>query len=322
MEMMMRPLRAEERKYTYAQSHQLTMQTGMIGYLRGDFDSDGAVFYTTWFDAVAERKTEDFKAEFDSVVNALRFDAQYGGLLANRRAMRDYGRSNPDCAFPGNCGIEYGFRVDTEKYVYLLRCNPQKGDYNFYCWCYEEKWLDRNIQKARQGIRFIDPHYKELFCIPDGDRIRIFTGEGETRDRSCRYIDEYHLEVGNGSGSNLYHICEFAERLEQTGGTVIPMRASLPEQCFSTLPSTGELIQIRKGEKGYLPCYDFSTGNQTQNRLLADDRNAKSGVTKAQEAAMLAGSMFGWQIPAADPENYDEQGQLIKSKPRERGDAR
>ena len=40
-----------------------------------------------------------------------------------------------------------------------------------------------------------------------------------------------------------------------------------------------------------------------------DDCNVKNGVTKAQEAAMLAGSMFGWQTPAADPKNYDEQGQ-------------
>ena len=33
---------------------------------------------------------------------------------------------------PNYC-TEHGFRVDTEKHAFLLRCNPTKGDYNFYC---------------------------------------------------------------------------------------------------------------------------------------------------------------------------------------------
>ena len=32
------------------------------------------------------------------------------------------------------------------------------------------------------------------------------------------------------------------------------------------------------------------------------------GVTKAQAAAMEAGSMFGWHVPGADPKNYDDNG--------------
>ena len=44
---------------------------------------------------------------------------------------------------------------------------------------------------------------------------------GEKSERTCRYIDEYHAEIGN----NLYHICEFAERMEQNGATYEPIPA-------------------------------------------------------------------------------------------------
>ncbi len=165
-------------------------------------------------------------------------------------------------------------------------------------------------KRPKQGIRFITPGYKELFRIPDGDHIRIFTGGGETRDRTCRVIDETHFETSGGYSSALYHICEFAERLEQTHGSVIPLRSSLPVQCFSVLPSSGELILLTRGEKGYSPCYDFSTPDAQQNREFADDRNVKNGVTKAQEAAMLAGSMLGWQTPPPIPETMTSRGSL------------
>lgn len=55
---------------------------------------------------------------------------------------------------------------------------------------------------------------------------------------------------------------------------------------------------------------------------VASECNERGGVTKAQTAAMLAGSLFGWEVPAADPKNYDEQGQPIKPKRHDRGNAR
>lgn len=320
MNMTIRPLRAEEQKYAYAQSQQIKMQTGMIGYLRGDFDSTGTGFYTTWFDEVESRKTDEFKAEFDKVINALRFDEQYGSLLAGRSAMQKYGRSFPDSIMEGNYTTEYGFRIDISDFAYLLRCIPVKGDYNFYCWCFEGKWLDRHLEQAQKGIRFITPNYKELFRIPDGDKIRITFSDGEKADRTCRYIDDYHVEIGSGWNS-LLHICQFAEMMERNGSTVIPLRSSLPEQCYSVLPDTGELIIIKKGESGYYST-DIDMGGKAENRALADEYNAKLGVSKAQEQAMSAGSMFGWAVPAADPKNYDDNGQPIRPKHKDRGDAR
>ena len=214
--MEIRALTSAEQKYTYAQSTQLEGQTGVIGHLRGDFASSGYGFYTTWFDTRPQRKSDEFKAEFDEVIHALREDKE---LLHNRYDMSSFARRFPDSAFKGNYCTEYGFRVDTEKHAYLLRCNPTKGDYNFYCYCYVKEWLDRYISNAKKGIRFIDPHYKELFRIPDGGKIRITTAWGEKSERTCRYIDEYHAEIGN----NLYHICEFAEHMEQNGATYEPI---------------------------------------------------------------------------------------------------
>lgn len=139
---------------------------------------------------------------------------------------------------------------------------------------------------------------------------------GEPLDQVCRYVDDYHFEVGR----NLYHICEFAERMRDNGIAVIPLRSSLPDKCFSYLESTGEMIIITKGEKGYIPT--GASGENMTPREAVDAANKTIGVTKAQEAAMVAGFMFGWQVPNADPKNYDEQGLPVCPKARERDEAR
>ena len=47
------------------------------------------------------------------------------------------------------------------------------------------------------------------------------------------------------------------------------------------------------------------------NEALAKEMNDMFGYTKAQVAAMEAGSMFGWNVPGADPSRYDEQGHFL-----------
>lgn len=312
MDLDMRALTEKEDKYTFSNSMQISMQCGLIGHLRADMDSDGNGFFSSWEDYRKELKTNEFKDEFDKVINSLR---EEGDILYNRKSLAKYCYSSPQAKM-NNEQDYYGVRVDTEKYAYLCRLNPNKGEYSLYCYCYIKDWLDKHIRSAEKGIRFITPEYKEKFRISDGEKIRITFSDGEVKDRVCRYIDDSHVEVGD----DLYHICEFAERMEQCGATFIPLRSDLPEVCYSILPSTGDVIIIKHGESGYYRC-EYSTEDKAFNREFANDRNANLGVSKAQVEAMLAGSMYGWDVPAADPKSYDVNGTLLRNT-KDRGDAR
>lgn len=75
----------------------------------------------------------------------------------------------------------------------------------------------------------------------------------------------------------------------------------LPDVCYVFEPSVGYgLCALKKGVKGFYPVKDYPNANAA----FADRLNFRLGVTKAQREAMLAGSMFGWNIPAADPKTY------------------
>lgn len=315
-EMLVTPLTSNLEKYTFAQSQQIIMQTGLIGYLRADFGSTGKEFYSTWNDACSFFKEKGFSKEFDEVINALRFDEKYGRMLNDRDKLKNYCHTDNAKCFGGQNNQYFGVRVDTDDHTYLFRLNPNKGEYNLYCYCYVKKHLEEHLVKASRGIRFINSHYREQFRIPDGEKIRIIY-PAYKEDNICRYVDDYHTEVGR----NIYHICEFAELIEKNGNTVIPLRDSLPEQCYAVNPANDRLIIITKGENGYIDANDKSNTPE-RNRELADSHNAEMGVTKGQAKAMLAGAMFGWQVSAADPKNYDNNGDLIQNRQHERGEAR
>ena len=136
MDMKLRVMTPAERSYSYTQSQQIIMQTGCIGHLRADMDASGEGFFSSWDNHRSDLKTQEFKDEFDAVINALRFDKQYGGVLANRSSLATCCRNHEDSCINSEEGREYGFRADTEKYAYLMRLNPNKGEYNLYCYCY------------------------------------------------------------------------------------------------------------------------------------------------------------------------------------------
>ena len=124
-------------------------------------------------------------------------------------------------------------------------------------------------------------------------------GEGfEQREISVDDGGELHVHLWNSD--------EWSIQTEQE--LFYPKIAEgLPELCFSTLASTGELICIKRGESGYYPS-DWSTDNPQQNHELADYNNERLGVTQEQRLAMECGSMHGWGLPGADPKVYEQGG--------------
>ena len=139
-------------------------------------------------------------------------------LFKDRPSMAKYVAGYPDSIFPGTVYTEYGFRVDTSDYTYLLRCNPLPVDTNFCVVCYVTKWLDKHLEMAECGIPFVDASGNDLFRLPDGDEIIVTTVRGENLEYSCRYIDEKHLEVGN----NIYHVNQFAELMSKNSSVYKP----------------------------------------------------------------------------------------------------
>ena len=107
-------------------------------------------------------------------------------------------------------------------------------------------------------------------------------------------------------GGSFYHIREFAEWLKECSGKVIPLRPGLPEKCYAVLPSGDEIIIVKKGESGYYHTDKYGH-DRAEALAIVDECNESGGVSKAQAAAMLAGSMFGWDKPGADPGIYMPQ---------------
>lgn len=314
MDVTFRPATVPERLYCSRQSTQISAQTGYIGHLRGDLGVSGEKINFAWRDYRKDLQPVDFHTELEQVKAALRSEEQLGGILKDLDSLAACYRAHPESCVSPTEGI-YAFRADTERHSFLLLVQTKGAIATVMGHCYKHNWLDIHMTSAEQGIRFITPGYRDLFRLTDGDSLRVTYADGETRDVQCRFIDQTHLEFSD----RLFHICEFAEWRECNEVTMIPLRASLPETCLSVLEASGELITIRRGEKGYEKAQFPIVGSA---RETAANLNLAARVTKAQEAAMLVGSMFGWHVPGADPKNYNNNGTPIRPHRHERDGAR
>ena len=130
--------------------------------------------------------------------------------------------------------------------------------------------------------------------------------EGQAADGWCEGFEQREIRVSGKSELYVHFWNSDAWSIQTEQELFEPKFAEgLPELCFSTLPSTGALICIKRGERGYYPS-DWNTTDRAQNRQVADEQNQRLGVTSAQEEAMMCGSMHGWNVPGANPTFVEE----------------
>ncbi|MDR0324780.1 MAG: hypothetical protein LBI19_01625 [Oscillospiraceae bacterium] len=171
--------------------------------------------------------------------------------------------------------------------------------------------FDEVINSLRDGI-LKDRREMEAYCSQN-DSVFVMDG-GAQRGAGFKVQTQdytYYARCTPSSADYDFYVFAYDNRylLPELAG-----QHKLPDKCFSLKPSTGEVIMIDFGAMGYTPFASDVAAHERREEI--DNLNAGLGVTRAQEEAMLAGSLFGFNTPGAKPWNYDQDGNPRLSAPK------
>ena len=158
----------------------------------------GGDFEYTVFDKQTKEKTAEGKISLDDVLDGI--DPTHDHLAAARAAAI------------GEAGLQSGPLGGSDVAQVGLASLKDFRDSDIRR---RSVWEPETLPK--DDIRFINSGYEEQFRIPDGGTIQVEYPD-RTFSAKCEYIDDYHTYVG----SEVYHICQFAEVLERGGGVCRP----------------------------------------------------------------------------------------------------
>ena len=183
-----------------------------------------------------------------------------------------------------------------------------RPDFVLHCAALSDVGFCEEHPSLCEQVNVMGPLYLAEACKANAARL-IFMSSDQIYHNSGEMAP--NREEDAAAPTNVYGISKLRAEQELFSPK---LAEGLPELCFSTLPGTGELICIKRGEIGYYHS-DWNTNDPAHNRELADYNNERLGVTPAQEKAMKTGSMFGWGVPGADPAYYEQQPEMGRDDP-------
>lgn len=323
-----RPCTKLEAEYAYAQPSAIRLFSGGMGYIRGDFDSDGKSFFTRSFlteEGFLEPViTQEVKDAINDTINALRLNPETGMPLRDRVSMKRYQGTHPGYDL-GQKSYEYretAIRVDNSKNLtIILRLKPRRGDYDFYAHCFNTRALDRIIEGRLHGIDLKTPATDKLLVhLNEGDSLRILSKTGEIeKELQPVYLNKDHFfaygfKDPNKSDEYFHHMelttLPFMEGNEKE---LIPVRKALPNMCYGVDPKTNSVIEIEKAKKEYRVLEGAYESYEDASKAADELNKTLPDVLRPTDRRMMEAGIFkGWAHPDADPSTYMDPPDIQK----------
>jgi hypothetical protein len=131
------PAEQAENGLFYRLDGEATERHGAIGAMRADFGNSGKEFWNTWFDIQKHLKTQDFKSEFNELIDSLRNDGQEPPF-ASRANLEAFCLAKQGYPLAGRAS---GYKVQTLKYTYTFHLAPTLGDYDVRVYAFDNRYL-------------------------------------------------------------------------------------------------------------------------------------------------------------------------------------
>lgn len=143
----LRPASPDEAGLFYSQDEEQDREHGCVGHVRFDHGS-GKEFWSTWWSRGTELESDEFREEHKAVMEEI----GQNGPLHDRDTMARFCAEHPESALQDPYG-SHGFKLETDKCCYYVRCDPRPGDYS-YIYIYDRATLEQShgtAQTAQEG---------------------------------------------------------------------------------------------------------------------------------------------------------------------------